>query len=309
MEFRTEIGVTPVEPLLPAGARVLTIGSCFAAVLGQKLAGLRLPVLENPFGTVLNPVSALRLLAVACGMEDYDLIDRLVEREGRWVSYDAPPAISGATPEELVHAVAEKLTDVRAFVAQADVLVLTMGTAWAWRLDGEVVANCHKQPAGLFQKSLLSVQEIVTAFGEAHSYLLRVNPRLRVALSVSPVRHRKETLPGSSVSKSTLRLAAYHLTELVRGVTYFPAYELLLDDLRDYRFYADDLLHPSPVAEEYIFRKFAGAWFENGLADVRAAWEAVRHAIGHRSSNPGGEQHQAHLLRVLDQLDALQAKG
>ncbi len=299
----------PVQPLLPTGARVLTVGSCFAAVLGRKLADLRLPVLENPFGTVLNPVSAMRLLAVACGMEDYDLIDRIVEREGRWVSYDAPPAISGDSPEELVHAVADKLAEVRAFVQRADLLVLTMGTAWAWRLDGEVVANCHKQPAGLFQKSLLSVQEIVKAFAEAHSYLLRVNPKLRVALTVSPVRHRTETLPGSSVSKSTLRLAAHHLSEAVRGVTYFPAYELLLDDLRDYRFYADDLLHPSALAEDYIFQKFTGAWFENGLHDVRAAWTAVRQALGHRSANPTGEQHQAHLLKVLDQLDVLANQG
>lgn len=309
MTFRTELIVSPLATPLPPRARVLTIGSCFAAVLGQKLAAAKLPVLENPFGTVLNPVSACRLLAVAAGADDYDLTERTVLRDGRWFSYDAPSGVSGATPEELQRAIEERLAQVRDFVRSADLLVLTMGTAWAWRLDGEVVANCHKQPGGLFTKSLLSVQETVTAFAEAHAWLLRLNPKLRVVLTVSPVRHPKETLTGSSVSKSTLRLACHHLAGLVRDVTYFPAYELLLDDLRDYRFFAADMLHPSPLAEEYIFDKFVGAYFDVRFVEAREAWAEIQRSMAHRSANPKGEEHQRFLLTTLDKLDTLAERG
>ncbi len=309
MTFRTELSVAPPATPLPPGARILTVGSCFAAVLGKQLRAARLPVLENPFGTILNPVAACRLLTVACGADDYDLSDRAVERDGRWFSYDVPSGLSGATPEEL-HAVVEaKLAEVRDFVRTADALVLTMGTAWAWRLDDEVVANCHKQPGSIFRKTLLSVQEIVVSFAEMHSWLLRLNPNLRVVLTVSPVRHRKETLEGSSVSKSTLRLACHHLAGMIREVAYFPAYELLLDDLRDYRFFAADMLHPSPLAEEYIFGKFVGAWFDGEFADARLAWAEIDRALAHRSANPTGEAHQQFLLATLDKLDALAAQG
>ncbi len=309
MTFRTELLVAPAATPLPPGARLLTIGSCFAGVLGQKLRGARLPVLENPFGTVLNPVSACRLVAVACGADDYDLSERAVERDGRWFSYDAPSAVSGPTPDALRHAMDQKLAEVREFVGTADALVLTLGTAWAWRLDGEVVANCHKQPQGIFQKSLLSVPQIVAAFAEMHSWLLRVNPKLRVILTVSPVRHPRETLEGSSVSKATLRLACHHLATLVRGAAYFPAYELLLDDLRDYRFFAADMLHPSPLAEEYIFGKFTAAWFDDAFTGARTAWAEIDRALAHRSANPTGEAHQQFLLALLDRLDALAGQG
>lgn len=295
--------------LLPPTARLLTVGSCFAGVLGTHLRAARLPVLDNPFGTVLNPIAACRLLAIAAGYDEYDLVERAVERDGRWYSFDAPSALHGATTEELREVIDAKLTEVREFVRTADALVLTMGTAWTWRLDGEVVANCHKQPGGLFQKMLLSVQQIVTGFAEMHSWLLRLNPRLRVVLTVSPVRHRKETLEGSSVSKATLRLACHHLAELVRDVAYFPAYELLLDDLRDYRFFAPDMLHPSALAEEYIVGKFAGAWLDERFAAAQTAWEEIDRALAHRSANPAGEAHQKFLLATLDKLDALAAQG
>ena len=309
MTFRTELLVAPAATPLPPGARLLTIGSCFAGVLGQKLRGARLPVLENPFGTVLNPVSACRLVAVACGADDYDLSERAVERDGRWFSYDAPSAVNGPTPDALRQAMDQKLAEVREFIGTADALVLTLGTAWTWRLDGEVVANCHKQPQGIFQKSLLSVPQIVAAFAEMHSWLLRVNPNLRVILTVSPVRHPKETLEGSSVSKATLRLASHHLATLVRGAAYFPAYELLLDDLRDYRFFAADMLHPSPLAEEYIFGKFTAAWFDDTFTGARTAWAEIDRALAHRSANPTGEAHQQFLLALLDRLDALAGQG
>lgn len=297
-----------MAPPLPARARVLTLGSCFAAVLGRRLAQSRLPVLENPFGTVLNPVSACRLLAAACGQDELDLTERIVPRDGRWFSYDAPSGVSGASPEELARAIEAQLSRVREFVRTADAVVLTMGTAWAWRLDGEVVANCHKQAGSLFEKSLLSVQEIVSAFAEAHSYLIRLNPAIRIVLTVSPVRHPKETIPGSSVSKSTLRLACHHLQE-VRGVRYFPAYELLLDDLRDYRFYAPDMLHPSALAEAYIFDKFVAAYLEPEFQQGKAEWEEIDRALAHRSAHPAGEAHQAFLRTLLGRLEGLGARG
>ena len=304
--FRTELPIAPATSQLPRTARVLTVGSCFADSIGSRLAANKVESLVNPFGTVFQPLALTKLLRAAAG-EDVDWQQHLVEARGRWQSYDLHGSIGADSPVELLLIIQELVRRTGEFLRQADLMLLTLGTAWAYRLreTGELVSNCHKQSADLFVRELLTPDEIINNLAETHAYLRRINPELRFILTVSPVRHLKDTLPLNSVSKSVLRVATHIVSDLLPGVAYFPAYELLLDDLRDYRFYASDMLHPSEVAEDYIWDKFARTYFDADFGRFRKEWAAVRQSLGHRPLHAGAPEHRQFLESTREKLEQL----
>jgi hypothetical protein len=308
--FRTELTIAPQERQLARTARVLTVGSCFADSIGARLRLNKVNALANPFGTVFQPLALAQLLRAAAG-EEQDWQQHVVEARGRWQSYDFHSTIGAESPVELLQTIQETVRRVGDFVRTADAVVLTLGTAWAYRLreTGELVSNLHKLPAGLFEKELLTADEIVNGLAEVHALLRRVNPNIRIVLTVSPVRHIKDTLPLNAVSKSVLRVACHYLSELLPGVSYFPAYELLTDELRDYRFYASDMLHPSEVAEDYIWDKFARAYFDADFGRFRKEWAAVRQSLGHRPLHLGAPEHRTFLDQTAERLERLSSQG
>ncbi|SHK62494.1 GSCFA family protein [Hymenobacter psychrotolerans DSM 18569] len=240
-----------------------------------------------------------------------DWQQHLVQARGRWQSYDLHASLGAESPVELLQHIQQVVRDTGVFLATADVVVLTLGTAWTYRLKetGELVSNCHKLPADKFEKELLTPDEIINAVAETHAYLRLRNPKLRFVLTVSPVRHVKDTLPLNSVSKSVLRVACHYLSELLPDVSYFPAYELLLDDLRDYRFYAEDMLHPSKVAEDYIWERFARTYFDAGFGRFRKEWEAVRQALNHRPLYLAAPEYRQFLESTLEKLERLSGQA
>jgi hypothetical protein len=308
--FRTELTIAPQERLLPRTARVLTVGSCFADSIGERLRLNKVNVLVNPFGTVFQPLALAQLLRAAAG-EAQDWQQHVVEARGRWQSYDFHSTIGADSPVELLQTIQETVSRVGEFVRSADAVVLTLGTAWAYRLreTGELVSNLHKLPASLFEKELLTADEIVNSLAEVHALLRRLNPNIRIILTVSPVRHIKDTLPLNAVSKSVLRVACHYLSELLPNVSYFPAYELLTDDLRDYRFYAADMLHPSEVAEDYIWERFTRAYFDADFGRFRKEWGAVRQSLGHRPLHIGAPEHRTFLDQTRERLERLTSQG
>jgi hypothetical protein len=308
--FRTELTIAPQERQLARTARVLTVGSCFADSIGSRLRLNKVNALVNPFGTVFQPLALAQLLRAAAG-EEQDWQQHVVEARGRWQSYDFHSTIGAESPVELLQTIQETVRRVGDFVRTADAVVLTLGTAWAYRLreTGELVSNLHKLPASLFEKELLTADEIVNGLAEVHALLRRVNPNIRIVLTVSPVRHVKDTLPLNAVSKSVLRVACHYLSELLPGVSYFPAYELLTDELRDYRFYAADMLHPSEVAEDYIWDKFARAYFDADFGRFRKEWAAVRQSLGHRPLHLGAPEHRTFLDQTAERLERLASQG
>ncbi|WP_375434556.1 GSCFA domain-containing protein [uncultured Hymenobacter sp.] len=308
--FRTELPLTPALHQLPLSARVLTIGSCFSETIGGRLAEAKVHTLVNPFGTLFNPISACKLLRAAAG-EEMDWQQHLVEARGRWQSYDLHANLGADSPVELLQTIQQLSRDTGVFLTTADVVVLTLGTAWAYRLKetDELVSNCHKVPAEKFNKELLTPDEIINAVAETHAYLRLRNPKLRFVLTVSPVRHLKDTLPLNAVSKSVLRVACHYLSELLPDVSYFPAYELLLDDLRDYRFYAADMLHPSVVAEDYIWERFARTYFDVEFGRFRKEWESVRQALHHRPLHAAAPEHRQFLVSTLERLEKLSSQA
>ncbi|MCU0355551.1 MAG: GSCFA domain-containing protein [Cytophagales bacterium] len=301
MDFRTPVTVVPMPFRLSHTSPILTLGSCFADAMGERLVENKFNALVNPFGTVFNPVSIARLLDLA-HQPRMVAPGRMVETESRWRHYDFHSMLTGDSPEELLAKIDQKLLKTADFLQTAHCLVLTLGTSVVYRLraDGQVVANCHKAPAVLFDKGMLTLDEAVSALEAALSAWLAANPSLRIILTVSPVRHVKDTLPTNSVSKALLRVACHLLAERNPRIAYFPAYEIMLDDLRDYRFYEDDMIHPTKLAETYIWEQFAEACFDEETRRFLPEWEKIKRDLMHR---PFAAQSVAyrHFLTNLEQ--------
>jgi len=301
MKFRTEIEITSLGVKISYENRVLALGSCFAAHIARKLAGAKFRVAENPSGILFNPLSiaaAIRSYADPAPVTRGELgFDGEV-----WHHFGFHGDFSAPTADEAL----QKMNAARQAGADAlrtaDRIVLTFGTAWVYERQGEAVANCHRRPAAEFSRRRLSVEEIVETFAKLIEGPLAGK---QIILTISPVRHTGDTLAGNAVSKAALRLAAEELAERFPDVHYFPAYEILNDDLRDYRFYADDLVHPSPQAVEYVWEKFSAAVLSE---QARRLLPDVRHivvAAAHRPRNPQSATYREFCRRRLEEIAAL----
>jgi hypothetical protein len=304
--FRTELHLPPHPHPLSLQSRVITLGSCFAEVIGQKMQQYKLATLVNPFGTIYNPLSLCKLIGAALE-PDQEFSGELVEREGLWYAYDLHSSFAAPSRTALQAQVRQRLQQTFDFLRQADLMILTFGTAVGYihRESRQLVANCHKIPQRQFDKVLLPLADMQAAFSDLQARLQAFNPKLRLLLTLSPVRHVKETLEGNSVSKALLRVLCHQLQQQYPAVSYFPAYELLLDDLRDYRFYKADLIHPTEVAETYIWEKFQAAYFDAAFQQFTAEWDKIRQALAHRPFQPASAAHQQFLHNTWRKLQQL----
>ncbi|REA56705.1 GSCFA domain-containing protein [Dyadobacter luteus] len=311
-KLNTQVAVPASEWKINLDSKIVTIGSCFAEVMGQQLGSYKFPVLNNPFGTVFNPLTICKLL-------DSALSERLpspalyTENADKiCFHHDFHSSLWAPDKAQLEQKLTRILSEVKSFLNIADVLVITFGTAYAYRhkLANTLIGNCHKVPADRFVKELLHPDQINIPLEQLILKLRSFRRDLRVILTVSPVRHTKDTLPLNQVSKSTLRLLCHRLSERFPNVDYFPSYEIMIDELRDYRFYEQDLIHPNSMAEEYIFRTFADAFIDPSLTDFMKEWESVRQLMQHRPLYGHTESQykmlqnvQARLTRVADVTD------
>ncbi|MBA9079001.1 MULTISPECIES: GSCFA domain-containing protein [Rufibacter] len=307
MQFRTEIHIPPAPIRFSRTKGIFTIGSCFAEVIGRKLRLVKANAQVNPFGTIFNPLSAHKLIRAAVTGDTAGLADGLVERQGLWFHHDFHSSYRHAEPEGLLQMLREALQEAGHFLKQAQALLLTWGTAYVYERNdnGTLVANCHKVPQRSFSRRLLTLEEITQDARQTLQLLQEHCPTLQVILTVSPVRHVKDTLVLNNVSKSILRLAAHLAQEQHPMISYFPAYELLLDDLRDYRFYGADLIHPSEMAETYIWEKFIDVYADQAFSHFLERWAEVQRDLTHRAFNPDSSAHQQFLQQLLQKLQAM----
>ena len=285
MEFRTQVAIQEPPFRIEPCEEILFVGSCFADAIGQRFREEAFPVTVNPYGVMYNPASILHTV------EKWK-----VERE-KWKEH---------TP---------------------NMAFLTLGTNHVYRLKetGEIVDNCEKRPAALFQEELLSVNQCADYLRQAIDLLRSVNPDIHVVLTVSPIRYRKYGYHESQLSKATLLLAIEQLVattpagSLTDGqsvalripagsVTYFPAYELILDELRDYRFYAADMLHPSAQAVEYIWERLVDSYFSPAAMDYLAEWRPLKQALAHKPFNPDSAEYRAFHEQSLSKLAEFKKK-
>lgn len=285
MEFRTQVAIQEPPFHIEPCEEILFVGSCFADAIGQRFREEAFPVTVNPYGVMYNPASILHTV------EKWKM-----ERE-KWKEH---------TP---------------------NMAFLTLGTNHVYRLKetGEIVDNCEKRPAALFQEELLSVDQCADYLRQAIDLLHSVNPDIHVVLTVSPIRYRKYGYHESQLSKATLLLAIEQLVattpagSLTDGqsvalripagsVTYFPAYELILDELRDYRFYAADMLHPSAQAVEYIWERLVDSYFSPAAKDYLAEWRPLKQALAHKPFNPDSAEYRAFHEQTLSKLAEFKKK-
>ena len=277
----TRIDIPKPEWKIGAGSKVLLVGSCFASEVGEKMLRGGFEAMVNPFGTLYNPASiaASLLRSISekeCTTESVELVQGATD--GVWHSWMHHSSFSSADPAVLVERVNRTTHEVASFLREADVLIVTFGTAIIYRLKetGMLVANCHKQPDSLFVRERLSACDIADQWQMLLQLLESVNPRLKVLFTVSPIRHKRDGYHVNQISKGILLQAIDEM-----GVEYFPSYEIMLDELRDYRFYATDMIHPSEQAVEYVWQRFQDTYFDNKTKDavlhVTKEWHQHQH--------------------------------
>ena len=306
--FRTEINIDAFPVKIKLKNQILTTGSCFSDAIGNQLKKNKFNTLVNPFGTNYNPHSIHQSLQYAIRRETVPS-HSFVENQGIHLNYNFHSSFSSVDQTETKKIIEKVIENTHHSLKQAQWIFITYGTAWVYeRIDTkEIVANCHKIPANQFSKSLLSQKKVLESFDSLYSDLKKFNSNGKIILTVSPVRHLKDTLPFNNVSKSVLRLACHTLTEKYNDVYYFPSYEIMMDDLRDYRFYKSDMIHPSDEAEEYIWNKFADCCFDDETKAFLKKWKSIQTAVNHKPFHPLSESHQRFLKHTLTELRAIQS--
>jgi len=304
--FRTEINCPPTKPI-ELHHKVATLGSCFADQFGEWLKTNKFEICVNPFGTTYNPLSIHQLILQSL-QESLDE-SLFVQRDGFWFHHHFHSMWTAETQEQLHLVIQRQQQTVKQVIQGIDVLILTYGTAWVYRVqkNNSLVANCHKQPATMFSKQLLTENELQQSFDTLHEKLRTINPALRIILTVSPVRHLKDTLERNSVSKGLLRVMCEAITQRYNSVDYFPAYEIMMDDLRDYRFYERDMLHPSATARDYINQKFSDRYFTPDTMHLIKTLNEIQKALAHRPFQVAAPAHQKFLSDTLQKLESIKS--
>lgn len=285
---------------------VCCLGSCFSDHMGRKLSENKFRTEVNPLGIVYNPYSIFKnIRSVLSEAMDPDDCVRMGSIHYHW---DAHSSIAHTDPEGLKQLITAKAALSRASLLQANWMLLTFGTAhvYQYRPTARIVANCHKVPQSAFDKRLLSVQEITEAYFETLQVLKSLNPQLKVILTVSPVRHIRDGLTENSLSKAILIQAVREIVRQDDKAHYFPAYEVMMDELRDYRFYKEDMIHPSDQAVEYIWEKLVATFMDEASQRFIGEWKKIQKSLEHRPFHPDSADHQRFLKATLEKLQRLE---
>ena len=274
MQLTTTFPIPEAPILMNHRSKVLTMGSCFAASMGSRLTKLPLEVMSQPLGTLFHPFAISKALSG-------EVSEDLYEQGGYFLHPDYHSVFTSANQDAILSQIRSVSDKVVNFKASADFLILTWGSSFSYfdKHLNKSIANCHKMPADRFEKRLSSVDEIVSDFQSLHSTLPSTT---QIVLTVSPVRHTKDGMQENQVSKSTLRVAADIVSKKFENVHYFPAYEIMLDELRDYRFYEADMIHPNEQAQAYIWEGFISTFFDAELKAISKRWDSIFRTLAHK---------------------------
>lgn len=306
MELRTTFPIGPSKEKISYNDPVMFIGSCFATSVGKQFETGCMPVMINPSGTVYNPVSVLMTLDNILKNRQF-VPEDLYNHEGRWISFDHYTEFSSSDRDETLEKINRRNSEAYRFLSGARFLFITFGTArvYRWKQSGNIVSNCHRIPSALFTHELLDVDFITGLWNDQLGILKEMYPHLRVIFTISPVRHWKDGPHGNNVSKSVLFLAVEKLLGHPSQPSYFPAYELVMDDLRDYRFYGEDMLHLSGTAVNYIWDAFCDCYFDSNTTGLWQEVEKISRAVSHRIQTEDRGQIRKFADNILSRIDKL----
>ncbi len=306
MEFRTQVPVVRSKSLIKIGDKFVTLGSCFANSMDGRLKGSKFETFNTPLGILYDPRSIARAINFALTGNRPDK-QTYIHKEEHYVNLLAHSDMNGSSLEEAEQLIDTQLNILQSKLKEANWLIITLGTSWVYYQNstGLQVANCHKIPQKEFNKGLLEFERTKLVYDNVIEFLQEFNPDLKIIITVSPVRHTKDTLALNNLSKSHLFLLSHYLEQAYQHVSYYPAYELLVDDLRDYRFYKSDMLHPTKQAIAYIWDHFTNCYFNEETLSSLEKLEQLKKAIQHKPFNPSSEQHQKFILATILKLEAL----
>ena len=290
MEFRTIVDIPKPDFRIEPCEEMFFVGSCFADAIGRRFKEEGFPVTINPYGTMYNPASILHTLQ-------------------RFLNPPVSPPPSLVRSDSIA---ASPATTPVASAAGSRVVFLTLGTNHVYRLKetGEIVDNCEKRPAALFQEEELTADQCADYLHQAITFLRQMNPDMHIVLTVSPIRYRKYGYHASQLSKATLLLAVNTVVSgfAADNVAYFPSYEIVLDELRDYRFYASDMLHPSEQAVDYIWERLVDTYFSPEAKAYLEEWRPLKLALAHKPFNPDAPEYQAFMDKTLLKVEEIRKK-
>jgi len=307
MNFRTNIKLQAARNQIDYNSNLLLIGSCFSENISEKLNYFKFNTFSNPFGILFNPIAIEHLITNAINQKEYSDNDLFLLNE-KWHCFEAHSDLSAISKNETVSNLNSAIQTTNQKIPKASHIIITLGTSWVYRHieTDAIVGNCHKIPQKKFLKELLSVKEISASLENMCALIRSVNPEANIIFTVSPVRHLKDGFVENSQSKAHLISAIHLIIDNKKQQYYFPSYEIMLDDLRDYRFYNNDMLHPNETAINYIWEQFKPVWINENTLSIQKEVETIQRGLTHKPFNPNSEQHQQFLKNLQLKINKLQ---
>lgn len=306
MQLRRELFIKDFKEQLQLSDKLMLVGSCFTEHLGERFRQFHFPTIENPNGIIFNPISITKSVTSYISNRQYSREDIFLNSEW-WTSWDHHTKYTHADPEQLLKMINTSILEAHNFLKSARWLIITLGSAFVYQLDnGEVVANCHKVPADKFRKKLLPIEDTLTVLDNLVHRLFMFNPDLKIIFTISPVRHLRDGFVENNRSKAVLIEAVHHMVDKFSKLYYFPAYELVIDDLRDYRFYSEDMVHPNYLATDYVWEKFCEACISKSSREIMKEINLVNAARAHKPFQPDSIAHRSFLQKNFEKVMQLQ---
>ena len=309
MKLQTQISLHPERNQIDYGSKVLLLGSCFVENIGAKLAYYKFQNCCNPFGIIFHPVAIEKLVTRAIN-ETYFHEDDIFFHSERWQCFEAHSALSHSEKDVFLNNLNEALKELREQLLSATHIIFTYGTAWVYRhIETDVqVANCHKIPQKKFLKEILTVEEVAESIDSTITLIKDINPNTSFITTVSPVRHLKDGFVENTKSKAHLIAGLHTVIEPRNNIFYFPSYEIMIDELRDYRFYKEDMVHPSYLAIGIIWERFKTVWVASETEVLQKEIESIQAGLQHRPFNEKSDAHQTFLKDLQKKIELLKKR-
>lgn len=309
MKLQTQLPLENQVPAINYHSKLVLLGSCFAENIAEKFSYYKFQNKVNPLGVLFHPIAILELLTRAHHNTPYTEKDVFFSN-GCWQSFQAHSRLNSTSQSEILKDLNTALKSTQNQLKTASHVILTFGTSWVYKhIESKtIVANCHKQPQKEFEKSILSIQQLQESFNAILSILKAFNPNVSVIFSISPVRHLKDGFVENNQSKAHLIAALHSVINITENTHYFPSYELLMDELRDYRFYKEDMVHPNPIAIDYIWEKFKSIWIHTDANPIMQEVSQLQKGFAHKPFNPLTPEHTTFLSTLAKKAQVLETQ-
>ena len=300
MKLQTQIPLQKqANNLIDYDSNVLLLGSCFVENIGVKLEYFKFQNLINPFGILFHPLAIEKLIHNSTQKKEYTEEDIFFHNE-RWHCYDVHSKLSNISKDNLLKDLNANIELTNQQIQQSTHIIITLGTAWVYKHKetDSIVANCHKVPQKKFSKELLSEEELQKSITHAINLIKRINTEVIIIFTISPVRHLKDGFVENAQSKSHLIAAMHKVLKSEKRLYYFPSYEIMMDELRDYRFYAEDMIHPNATTINYVWERFQHVWISEAIKKTMEDVDEIQKGLLHKPFNPNSEAHQKFLEKL-----------